>query len=71
MANIRDELKTVNERLNKLEGKPNEKQVTFQSDIINENKGKNLNYQMTNPTNNKGIANAHERARKDTQRKFE
>jgi hypothetical protein len=71
MSIIRNELNTVNERLNQLEGKGPSSNGTPTQNTPNKgiNKGKDLDFQMKNPLNNNGLASAHERARRDIQRK--
>ena len=72
MSFLREELGKVNERLLRLEnGKQQETASTNQVNVNSVEKGKNSEFQIRNPNDNRGIQNAYERARKDTTRNFE
>ena len=72
MSSLREELGKVNERLSRLEnGKQQETASTNQVNVNSVEKGKNSEFQIRNPNDNRGLQNAYERARKDTTRNFD
>src|SRR5436190_14854669 len=72
MKQVREELNRVNERINRLEkDTTSNPTVTEYNQTTSNNKGKDLDFQIKNPSNNRGIQNSYERARKDMPRCFE